>query len=77
MDSTTKYLINSTPGAKRLAGPEEIAQEARDRALKRVEQREHLRLELKARDYIMTCHEVADSLRVGYEVARDNHGPGS
>ena len=76
MDKTTRYLINSTPGAGGLAfkDHEDIAREAQQRALKRVEQREHLRLELKARDYIMTCHTVADTLVSGYEVVRDAQG---
>ena len=35
--------------------------DARDRAMKKVEEREHLRLELKAREYIQVCHQVIDT----------------
>lgn len=37
------------------------------RAEKRVEEREHLRLELKAREYIHTVHGIIDTLCTGYE----------
>lgn len=40
---------------------------AQKRALDRVEEREHLRLELKARAYITTCHDIAETLTRGYE----------
>lgn len=76
MDNTTKHLIQSTPGARRLVESDydQITADAKNRALKRVEEREHLRLELKARDYIMTCHEVADTLKTGYETVKDANG---
>ncbi len=41
--------------------------DARDRAMKKVEEREHLRLELKAREYIQVCHQVIDTLVEGKE----------
>ena len=40
---------------------------AMKRAEKRVEEREHLRLELKAREYIHTVHGIIDCLVLGHE----------
>lgn len=63
-------------GSQWLSTPErrDIRQEARRRALKRVEEREHLRLELKAREYINTCHGIAETLVHGYEEHRGEQG---
>ncbi len=52
----------------------DIRQEARARAMRRVEEREHLRLELKAREYINTCHGIAQTLVQGYEDRQDQLG---
>ncbi len=40
---------------------------AQARAVKKVEEREHLRLELKSREYIYTVHGIIDTLVKGYE----------
>ena len=46
-------------------------EQARRRAERRIEEREHLRLELKAREYIHTVHGIIDTLVEGYEYWRD------
>lgn len=58
---------NRNNGAQSLLISTGLRKDARSRALKRVEEREHLRLELQAREYIRLCHEVADTLVKGYE----------
>lgn len=45
-------------------------QRAVARAERRLEEREHLRLELKAREYIHTVHGIIDTLVEGYEDIR-------
>lgn len=52
----------------------ELKDVARTRALKRYEEREHLRFELKARGYIQLCHEVADTLQLGREQVENAEG---
>ena len=53
---------------------EHVIQRAQQRALDKIEEREHLRLELKAREYIRTVHGVIDTLVAGQEPQRDNLG---
>ncbi len=48
----------------------EAAERARKRAEDKIEEREHLRLELKAREYIQVCHTVIDKLLVGEETVK-------
>ncbi len=64
---SSRHLISSSDQTA-------IRQEARARALRRVEEREHLRLELKAREYINTCHGIAQTLTQGYEDRQDQLG---
>ena len=52
----------------------EMKERAKKRALDRIEEREHLRLELNARGYIQTCHEIIDALTRGDEIIKDDEG---
>ena len=47
---------------------------AKKRAIDRIEEREHLRLELNARGYIHTCHEIIDALVCGEETIKGDDG---
>lgn len=52
----------------------EARERAKQRALTRIEEREHLRLELNARGYIHTCHEIIDTLVAGEEIIKSAEG---
>lgn len=54
-----------------LAERQEIAERARKRAEDRIEEREHIRLELKTREYIQTTHQSIELLMKGYETQID------
>lgn len=54
-----------------LADRHEAAERARKRAEDRIEEREHIRLELKTREYIQVTHQAIDVLIKGYETQRD------
>lgn len=56
---------------------ESLVDRARQRAERKIEEREHLRLELKAREYIQVCHEVIDVLRAGVELPGAHTIPGA
>ena len=49
----------------------QVIERAKQRALDKIEEREHLRLELKARQYIHTVHECIDLLVEGQEHQKD------
>ena len=53
---------------------DQAIERAKQRALDKIEEREHLRLELKAREYIHTVHRIIDTLVVGQESQRDALG---
>ena len=61
--------MNPKPELRLLtSNDQEVAlQRARKRAEAKLEEREHLRLELKAREYIQVCHNVIDTLVKGQE----------
>ena len=50
---------------------ERVIERAKQRALDKIEEREHLRLELKAREYIHTVHGCIDLLVEGQEYQKD------
>ena len=50
---------------------ERVIERAKQRALDKIEEREHLRLELKARQYIHTVHGCIDLLVEGQEYQKD------
>ena len=54
-----------------LAERQEMAARARKRAEDRIEEREHIRLELKTREYIEVTHQCIDVLQRGYETQVD------
>ena len=54
-----------------LAERQEIAERARKRAEDRIEEREHIRLELKTREYIQVTHQSIDLLLRGSERITD------
>lgn len=54
-----------------LADRQEAALRARKRAEDRIEEREHIRLELKTREYIQTTHQAIDVLLRGTETQVD------
>ncbi len=53
---------------------ERVIERAKQRALDKIEEREHLRLELKAREYIRTVHGIIDTFVRGQEPVRDPLG---
>ena len=56
-----------------LAERYEATERARKRAEDRIEEREHIRLELKTREYIQVTHQAIDVLLKGSEIQRDQH----
>ena len=72
--------MNKADRADLRAFPVDLATQVHERALKRaerrVEEREHLRLELKAREYIHTVHTGIDTLMRGHEMVQlDGQAP--
>ena len=72
IDEKTHKLVSEHTGTLLTYDDRQKAIEnARRRAVRRVEEREHLRLELKAREYIHTIHGIVDTLKAGEETDRD------
>ena len=70
MNEKPDYLTLVESPLLSIRDQEDAIRRAQQRAIDRVEEREHLRLELKARQYIHTVHGVIDTLVAGAEPER-------